>query len=127
VAILHDKKTSAATKSRPLSRRRQGFAAANGFRWLLMRALEQLITSGTFFDWVLIAIAVEALLLIIWSLSRGQQRQALRLLPNLLAGASLMLAVKLAIIDASWLLLAATLSLALVAHCVDLYGRLRLT
>ena len=45
------KKTSAATKSRPLSRRRQGFAAANGFRWLLMRALEQLITSGTFFDW----------------------------------------------------------------------------
>jgi len=92
-----------------------------------MRALEQLITSGTFFDWVLIAIAVEALLLFVWSLSRGQQRQALRLLPNLLAGASLMLAVKLAIIDASWLLLAATLSLALVAHCVDLYGRLRLT
>lgn len=90
-----------------------------------MPVIEQLITSGDFFDWVLAAIVVEGFLLTGWLIYKAKSKRPFTLLPNLLAGASLMLAVKIAVTNAPWYWLAAALTAALLAHIVDLISRLR--
>lgn len=90
-----------------------------------MPVIEQLITSGDFFDWVLAGIAFEGALLTGWLMYGAKSKQPFTLLPNLLAGASLMLAVKMVVTDAPWQWLAAALTAALLAHIVDLISRLR--
>jgi len=87
--------------------------------------IEQLITSGDFFDWVLAGIAFEGVLLTGWLMYGAKSKQPLPRLPNLLAGASLMLAIKMVVTDAPWHWLAAALTAALLAHIVDLISRLR--
>jgi hypothetical protein len=86
----------------------------------LIDALASFIESGEFFDWVLLGVALELVTLVAW---RG--RAVLKdLLPNLIAGAALMVSVKLAITDAPWQWLALALAIALLAHGIDLAQRL---
>jgi len=85
----------------------------------LISSVEGLLRSGEFFNWVLVGIALEAVALIAW---RGRAiLQAV--LPNLIAGAALMFCVKLAITDAQWQWLAFALTVALLAHGIDLLQR----
>lgn len=85
-----------------------------------MNAFTGALQSGEFFNWVLLGIVIEAIVLSAWlgTVAAG------RLLPNLVAGAALMFAVKLAMTDAQWQWLAATLTTALLAHGLDLATRL---
>lgn len=86
-----------------------------------MDSLASLLESGAFFNWVLVGITVEAMALSMW-LGATKIRS---LLPNLLAGAALMFAVKLAVTDAQWQWLAATLTIALLAHMLDVISRVK--
>jgi hypothetical protein len=85
-----------------------------------MDILVSSLESGAFFNWVLMGIAVEAIALRLW-LGASKIRS---LLPNLVAGAALMLAVKLAVTHAQWQWLASALTIALLAHMVDVISRL---
>ena len=87
----------------------------------MIEALARFIQSGEFFDWVLLGVALELVALAVW---RGPALLK-DLLPNLTAGAALMVSVKLAITDAPWHWLALALTLALLAHGIDLAQRLR--
>lgn len=87
--------------------------------------MEPLLASGRLFDLIIAGVVVEAVLL--WQLHRhwhvGPSLSSV--LPNLAAGALLMLAVRLAITDAQWTFIAATLAAALAAHLVDLAIRFK--
>ena len=82
--------------------------------------MQDLLASGRLIDLILVGVAFEAAALYLlhrwWGLGPGLGR----LLANLLAGACLMLAVRLALVDAEWTLIAAALLGALVAHVADL-------
>ncbi len=81
-----------------------------------------LFGSGRIIDLILIFILVECVLLGIW------KREGLRLadlLPNILSGAALMLAVRFALVESRWEWVALSLLGALLAHLCDLTLRLR--
>jgi hypothetical protein len=80
--------------------------------------VEAWLASGRLADAILLLVAVEALVL--WRHPQGRS-----LLPNLAAGACLLLALRAALTDAPVALLGLWLALAGVAHAVDLTGRLR--
>lgn len=99
----------------------EGHSATTGLGSRLIDALASVVQSGEFFDWVLFGVAVELVALVAW---RGNALLT-DLLPNLAAGAALMMSVKLAITDAPWQWLVLALSAALLAHIIDLVQRLR--
>ena len=101
----------------------EGHSATTGLGSRLIDALASSVQSGEFFDWVLLGVAVELVALVAW---RGSALLT-DLLPNLAAGAALMMSVKLAITDAPWQWLVLALSAALLAHIIDLVQRLRQT
>lgn len=101
----------------------EGHSATTGLGSRLIDALASVVQSGEFFDWVLLGVAVELVALVAW---RGSALLT-DLLPNLAAGAALMMSVKLAITDAPWQWLVVALSAALLAHVIDLVQRLRQT
>lgn len=81
-----------------------------------------LFDSGRIIDLILLFILVECVFLAVW------RRPALRLvelLPNILSGAALMLAVRCALVGARWEWVALSLLGALLAHLADLGLRLR--
>ncbi len=83
--------------------------------------MAELLLSGRLIDLILALVALEVLLLHLLR-SRGAPPLA-ALLPNLLAGASLLLALRLALGQASWLWLALALATSLLAHLLDLRQR----
>ena len=86
--------------------------------------MAQLFESGRIIDLILILITLEVAALP-WLLRRlGASVTPGLLLPNILAGAALMLAVRLSLTDASWTLIGAALAAALIAHLADLWLRL---
>jgi hypothetical protein len=80
---------------------------------------------GSILSWVILLIVLEAGLL--WWLWRcGRNALAPReWLGNLVSGAMLMLAVRAALLDQSWQMVAGWLLLALLAHVADLWSRWR--
>jgi hypothetical protein len=81
-----------------------------------------LFDSGRIIDLILLFILLECVFLALW------RRPALRLgelLPNILSGAALMLAVRFALVGARWEWVALSLLGALLAHLADLGLRLR--
>jgi hypothetical protein len=85
--------------------------------------MAELLLSGRLIDIILLLVALEIVFL--HSLrSRGAPALA-TLLPNLLAGACLLLALRLALGQASWVWLALALAASLVAHLLDLRQRWR--
>ncbi len=86
--------------------------------------MEQLFTSGRIADVVLVIMAAEALLLLYlgrpwtgWGLSG--------LLGNLFAGASLVVALKIALTGGDWLFVAFALVASLIGHLADVLSRLQ--
>ena len=73
-------------------------------------------------DAILAAVLIEAFLLA-W-LGRQRGLSVLRWLPSLLAGAALLIAVRMVIADAEWSWIATILGLAGLAHVYDLMHRL---
>jgi hypothetical protein len=81
-----------------------------------------LFASGHVIDAILLLVACEACVLIVW----GRRRMALRpLLFNLVSGGALMLAVRGALTAAPWWAIAACLFTAFLAHAAELGLRLR--
>jgi hypothetical protein len=85
--------------------------------------MQQLIVSGRIVDLILVLVAVEVVVLGYISARRGAGIGWRALLPNLLAGASLLLALRAAITGADWLWIAVWLAAAGLAHVADLRVR----
>ncbi|CAL8977144.1 hypothetical protein RHODGE_RHODGE_00394 [Rhodoplanes serenus] len=87
--------------------------------------MAELFVSGRVIDLILILVVIEAVgLAVLARLTRRVPRIG-TLLPNLAAGACLLLAVRAALAGAAWPWVAAALLAALVAHLADLGTRLR--
>jgi hypothetical protein len=84
-----------------------------------------LIPDGRIADLLLALLVAEGLLLVVWRRATRRGPALADLLINLGAGASLILALRVALSGADPLLLAACLSLALVTHVADLVRRWR--
>jgi len=87
--------------------------------------MEALFTSGRIADIALGVMAVEAVILYALTAYQGYAEQYRALLANLAAGASLVIAVRLALVGADWQWIAAALAMSLLAHSLDLIMRLR--
>jgi len=74
-------------------------------------------------DAILLLLGVEAVALALWHRRTGRGPAPRRLLPNLLAGAFLLAALRTALSDGPETLLLLWLAAALLAHLVDLRGR----
>jgi hypothetical protein len=85
--------------------------------------MAELLLSGRLIDIILLLVALEIFLL--RSLRSRGAPPVVALLPNLLAGACLLLALRLALGQASWVWLALALVASLVAHLMDLRQRWR--
>jgi hypothetical protein len=85
----------------------------------------ELFTSGRILDGILVLVALETLLL--WLLRRrfGRGPDFADIAPTLTAGALLLLALRAAVGGLWWGWIAAPLTLALVAHIIDLARRWR--
>ncbi|WP_153114715.1 hypothetical protein [Rhodocyclus tenuis] len=84
-----------------------------------------LIPDGRIADLLLVLLVAEGLLLIVWRRLTRRGPALADLLINLGAGASLILALRVALSGADPLLLAGCLSLALLTHVADLVRRWR--
>ena len=82
-----------------------------------------IFTSGQIADIILALVVLEAVALIAYWRVTGRGIAAADLLPNLAAGACLLLALRTAITGAGWIWTAAFLAAALVAHLADLARR----
>jgi hypothetical protein len=87
--------------------------------------MAELFASGRLVDLILVLTAVEAAGLLLYWRSRGSGIAPLDLLPNLFAGAFLLLALRLALGGAGWELCCGSLAAAGLAHVVDLARRWR--
>ncbi|MFK8051447.1 MAG: hypothetical protein AB8F65_00625 [Woeseiaceae bacterium] len=81
------------------------------------------ITSGSIVDLMLIVVALEIGALITYRMITGKGLAPLAILLNIGAGGSLMVALKLKYIEASWHWIAASLIAALLFHVSDLAYR----
>lgn len=82
--------------------------------------MEALFQSGLVADLILAVIALEALAIAACRRLLGTGPRLARLLPTLVSGACLLLALRAALIGAAWTGIAPWLVAALVAHAVDL-------
>lgn len=86
--------------------------------------MEGLFASGRIIDLILLLVAVEVAALP-WLLKRLDNATRVQdLLPNILAGAALLIAVRLSLADSAWEWIGAALFAALLAHLWDLGRRL---
>jgi hypothetical protein len=86
-------------------------------------ALHAFIASGRAVDAILLLVFVEAIVVLL--LARRGRGPGAALLPTLIAGAALLLALRAALMQAPWTAVAAWLAAAGLAHGVDLALRLR--
>jgi hypothetical protein len=87
--------------------------------------MAELFASGRLVDLILVIVVIEMALLVIYWRSTGRGVSPRDLLPNLCAGALLLLALRLLLADAAWQLCCGTLAAAGIAHLVDLHRRWR--
>lgn len=76
-------------------------------------------------DLILVAAVAELCVLYVWLPRSGRDLRLVDLLPNLVAGFALLVAIKLAVSDAPWFWFALCLAVALLAHILDLRQRSR--
>ena len=86
--------------------------------------MADLFASGRIADLILALMAIEAVALLIYCVATGRRSAMADVLPNLAAGACLILALRGALISAPWPMIASALAGALVSHLVDMYRRL---
>ncbi len=87
--------------------------------------MSALLASPVVVDLILALLALESALLIYWHRRTGRGIRPGQLLPNVLAGACLLLALRAALSGANPLYVGLALSGALLAHVADLYLRWR--
>lgn len=90
-----------------------------------MSLLAELFEDGRIVDLILALVALEAVLLMVIFGRCNIGGAARRWLANLFSGASLLLAVRLALTGAAWYWVAACLLASLVAHVIDMIFRYR--
>ncbi len=88
-------------------------------------ALASLFADGRAVDGILVLVGIEALALTLLHRVCGRGIAPADLLPNLVAGTGLLLALRAALVDAPWPWIAASLSLGLAGHLADLARRCR--
>ncbi len=82
--------------------------------------MAELFTSGLIIDGIILLVLVEIVLLGVYQCTKGNGVALTSLLPNLLSGLSLLIGIKLALNNSGWGWLAASLTVALLAHLLDL-------
>lgn len=82
-----------------------------------------LFYSGRIVDLILMLVVLEAVGLYVYRLRTGRGPVLVQVAPSLLAGAALLLAVRLALAGAWWGWIAVSLACSLVAHMLDLWLR----
>ncbi len=87
--------------------------------------MPDLFVSGRLVDLILLIVAIEAVGLIAYWRATGKGIAPRDLLPNLIAGAFLLLALRLTIADAGWMAICACLAAAGVANVIDVMRRWR--
>jgi hypothetical protein len=85
--------------------------------------MAELFASGAIIDLIIILVLLETMTLIGLRRMTGRGPRPAILLPTLASGLLLMLALRAAIADAPWPLIALPLSLALITHLLDLSQR----
>ena len=90
----------------------------------MIEAAADLVRSGRIAEIALAILCLEAVVLIVLCRQRRRADQLPGLLAHIAAGACLLLALRAALVDASWLAVALPLAGALVAHTIDLAIRL---
>jgi hypothetical protein len=84
-----------------------------------------LFASARIVDLILVLVAIEAAALLAYGRATGRGVPPSGLLPNLLSGALLLLALRCALAGTAWEWMALSLGAALVAHLLDLRQRWR--
>jgi hypothetical protein len=92
---------------------------------MMVVPMAELFASGRLVDLILIIVAIEAAGLVVYWRFRRQGVSPGDLLPNLFAGAFLLLALRLSLGGAGWELSCASLAVAGIAHLADLARRWR--
>jgi hypothetical protein len=87
--------------------------------------MAELFTSGRLVDLILVIVAIEAAFLLVFWRSTGRGVSPGALLPNLFAGAFLLLALRLSLGGAGWEVCCGSLAAAGAAHVVDIIRRWR--
>jgi hypothetical protein len=87
--------------------------------------MAELFANARFVDLILVLVAIEAAGLVFYWRSRGRGIAPIDLLPNLCAGAFLLLALRLVLGGADWQMCCGSLAAAGLAHLVDLSRRWR--
>ena len=85
--------------------------------------MAELFASGHIIDLILGLVVVEVMALALWRRRFGTGPALGGLAANLASGGFLLLAVRAALVDASWEWVALALLGSLLAHLADLYGR----
>jgi hypothetical protein len=85
--------------------------------------MAELFASGRLVDLILLLVALEAMALALYFRATGRGVAIADLLPNLLAGALLLLTLRLALSGAGWMPCCASLAAAGGAHLWDLASR----
>jgi hypothetical protein len=85
--------------------------------------LAELFQSGRIVDFILVLMVLELSALAAWRATGRSAPGVADVLPYLLSGAALLLALRLALTGSAWPLIALTLLAAFAAHLFDLYQR----
>jgi len=89
----------------------------------MLDGMKDLFASGHIIDFILVLVVLEALAIAGWRFIKGSGPAPLPFIVNLAAGASLMLALRNALIGMSWTWIAPCLIVSLAAHLGDLLWR----
>jgi hypothetical protein len=83
------------------------------------------LLDGRVIDAIIVLVAIEGCVLVAWRAHTGRGPSAATVVANLLAGASLLLALRVALTEASAAAISTCLAISFAAHGVDLAGRWR--
>ncbi|MEM8950859.1 MAG: hypothetical protein AAGA21_01850 [Pseudomonadota bacterium] len=86
--------------------------------------MEALFESGVVVVIILILVAIEAIVLLVFQKKTGRGIAAVPMLANLVAGGCLMLAIRSALLDHPWTWTGAFMAMALLAHLIDFGSRI---
>ena len=87
--------------------------------------MADLFASGRLVDLILLVVVIEAAALLLYWARAGRGVAPLDLLPNLCAGAFLLLALRVTLAGSGWMIASLCLSAAGLAHPTDVYRRWR--
>jgi len=87
--------------------------------------MADLFASGRLVDFILVVVVLEASALLLYWVRARRGIAPLDLLPNLFAGAFLLLALRATLAGSDWMIVSLCLSAAGLAHLCDVYRRWR--